>query len=107
MTTLPRRYLDCGQLTRGTRCQQWTRRREAQRQRGSTTARGYGSAWQNISRAVLDRDGHICRYCGGPASTVDHIVAKAKGGTDGPSNLVASCRSCNSAKGCSTFLSRR
>ena len=103
MTTLPRRCLDCGQLTRnGSRCQQCARRREAQRQRGTTTQRGYGASWQAISRSVLDRDGYRCRYCGQPASTVDHIIPKAHGGTDDRSNLVACCRSCNSVKGART-----
>jgi 5-methylcytosine-specific restriction enzyme A len=99
MTALPRRCLDCGQLTRnGSRCQQCSRRRDQQRNRGTTTQRGYGSTWQAISRSVLDRDGYRCRYCGQPATTVDHIIPKARGGSDDPSNLVACCRSCNSAK---------
>jgi 5-methylcytosine-specific restriction endonuclease McrA len=98
MTSLPRRCLGCGQLIRG-RCTACEARRQAKRNRGSTTARGYGAAWQAISRAVLARDGYRCRYCGGLASTTDHVVAKARGGTDDPSNLVACCRSCNSKKG--------
>jgi hypothetical protein len=68
---------------------------------------GYGSTWQAISRSVLDRDGYRCRYCGQPATTVDHIIPKARGGSDDPSNLVACCRSCNSAKGARPVLSMR
>ena len=40
-----------------------------------------------------------CWYCGvGNPSTVDHVVAKNKGGDDSLDNLVLACRSCNSAK---------
>lgn len=55
---------------------------------------------------VLRRDDHTCRYCGAKAPdveiTVDHVVPKALGGSDDPSNLVAACRDCNSGKTSST-----
>lgn len=51
---------------------------------------------------VLRRDNHACRYCGGIAPdvklTVDHVMPKALGGSDDPSNLVAACRDCNFGK---------
>ncbi|HEY1668600.1 MAG TPA: HNH endonuclease signature motif containing protein [Trebonia sp.] len=51
---------------------------------------------------VLRRDGYACRYCGAKAPgvelAVDHVVPKALGGTDDPSNLVAACAACNSGK---------
>lgn len=51
---------------------------------------------------ILRRDNHTCRYCGAKAPemeiTVDHVTPQALGGTDGPSNLVAACRDCNSGK---------
>ena len=51
---------------------------------------------------ILRRDNHTCRYCGGAAPdvkiTVDHVVPKALGGTDDPSNLVAACEPCNTGK---------
>lgn len=64
----------------------------------TTTARGYGSAWQNLSRQILLRDNYTCHYCGDLADTVDHVKPKWSGGTDDPANLVAACRSCNSSK---------
>jgi 5-methylcytosine-specific restriction protein A len=90
---LPRPCLDCGVLiSSGSRC----------RRHGSTTARGYGGRWTKISKQVLRRDGYRCQLrlpgCSGLATTTDHVIPKARGGTDDPSNLAAACRSCNSAK---------
>lgn len=52
---------------------------------------------------ILRRDKHTCRYCGAQAPdvplTVDHVVPKALGGSDDPTNLVTACRDCNSGKG--------
>jgi hypothetical protein len=51
---------------------------------------------------VLHRDGFRCRYCGHGADTVelqvDHVIPVARGGTNDPENLVASCFDCNSGK---------
>lgn len=73
-----------------------SRRRRAVK--GTTSSRGYGTAWQRLSKAVLARDGQVCRYCGGKATTTDHLIPKSKGGTDAMSNLVACCQPCNSGK---------
>lgn len=58
---------------------------------------------KKIRFEILKRDGHTCRYCGGkpPHVTleVDHVIARAQGGTDQPENLVASCFDCNRGKG--------
>lgn len=52
---------------------------------------------------VLRRDGHTCRYCGAAAPdvplTVDHVIPRALGGSDDPSNLVTACQPCNAGKG--------
>lgn len=50
-------------------------------------------------RGVLRRDGHRCGYCGRPATTVDHIPPRSRGGEDTWENLVACCLDCNNAKG--------
>lgn len=51
---------------------------------------------------VFKRDGFRCRYCGRtPVDClleVDHVVPKAKGGTDGAVNLVTACQDCNRGK---------
>lgn len=70
--------------------------------RGSSTARGYGYAWQQQRRAHLDRE-PLCRVClrsgvTTAATDVDHIVGKAKGGTDDETNLQSLCGPCHSRK---------
>lgn len=51
---------------------------------------------------VLRRDNHACRYCGCMAPdvklTIDHVIPKALGGSDDPSNLVTACVDCNAGK---------
>ncbi len=56
---------------------------------------------QRISWAVYKRDNYTCRYCGRDdvPLTVDHIVLWEDGGRSIEENLVASCRSCNQARG--------
>lgn len=57
-----------------------------------------GSAWDRIRMAVLKRDAFVCAYCGREADTADHVIPKARGGTDDMSNLVAACNKCNGTK---------
>ena len=52
---------------------------------------------------ILERDGFLCRYCGGPANTVDHVVPVERGGSHDPLNLVAACSRCNESKGAKTL----
>jgi 5-methylcytosine-specific restriction endonuclease McrA len=66
----------------------------------SPTARGYDAAWQRLRLVILERDEHRCRWCGGPASTVDHVRPLVAGGQRlDPANLVAACIRCNSRRG--------
>jgi 5-methylcytosine-specific restriction enzyme A len=86
----------------GARCPEHKRQHNRQRelQRGDRHERGYGSEWTKLSREIIRRDEGICYLCGLPgADTADHVVAKARGGSDDPSNLRAAHRACNSAKG--------
>lgn len=43
--------------------------------------------------------GRECPYCGAPATEIDHIRPRSKGGTNSESNLVGCCHSCNISKG--------
>jgi 5-methylcytosine-specific restriction endonuclease McrA len=54
-------------------------------------------------RAVLQRDNHVCGYCGGRADTIDHIKPRALGGKHTWLNVAAACRRCNGAKGSKTL----
>ncbi len=94
--------LTCQRPTRnGPRCPTCNQSHQQQREqrRGTAHQRGYGYRWQQASAYVIKRDGGVCRYCGGVATTADHVIPKRRGGTDEPSNLVASCVPCNSSKG--------
>lgn len=50
-------------------------------------------------RGVLERDRHHCGYCGGRASTVDHLQPMSRGGAARSwLNTVAACPPCNQRK---------
>jgi 5-methylcytosine-specific restriction endonuclease McrA len=50
-------------------------------------------------RAVLDRDGQACVYCGARADTIDHVRPRSRGGAHIWTNVVAACARCNHRKG--------
>jgi len=64
-------------------------------------------------RTIFERDGAACKKCSSPVrrfgntvspfrappAAVDHILARARGGQNDPSNLRLLCFSCNAAKG--------
>lgn len=56
-----------------------------------------GPAWSRPG--VMSRDGHRCGYCGGPATTVDHVLPRSRGGRNTWLNTVAACGGCNQRKG--------
>ena len=67
--------------------------------------RNQGSNWIRKDKrlAIYLRDDCRCAYCGRDAAmgailTLDHIVACENGGTNAATNLITSCRSCNSSK---------
>ena len=69
----------------------------------SRHARGYGSAWVKTRAIILARDNGLCLTCLAqgrptPATQVDHITPKAKGGTDDHDNLASICTPCHEAK---------
>ncbi len=82
---------------RAARCTEHNR--EYEQQRGSAAARGYGSAWQRLRKAILARD-RICTAhgCSQPSTQIDHIVSRSHGGTDDPTNLHGLCRRHHSSK---------
>lgn len=50
-------------------------------------------------KAVFARDHGRCVYCDAPATSLDHVVPKSRGGPHCWENVVASCRRCNHVKG--------
>ena len=84
--------------------------------------RGAGklTAAQWMSRVVhcIERDGCVCFYCehdlfdprvgywplGEWWPTLDHLLPRARGGTNAKSNLVLSCKACNVKKGDHVYL---
>ena len=60
-----------------------------------TMMHGRGLLGSGDKEAILARDGYVCVYCGGEATTVDHVVPFSYSYDDSPSNLVACCLDCN------------
>jgi 5-methylcytosine-specific restriction endonuclease McrA len=59
----------------------------------------YGSEPSWSRPRVLARDGHRCAYCGGQATTIDHVLPRSRGGGNSWTNTVAACSGCNGRKG--------
>ena len=49
-------------------------------------------------RAVFARDGGRCVYCAAPATSIDHVIPRSRGGEHIWENVVSCCRRCNHAK---------
>ncbi len=69
----------------------------------SASDRGYGYQWKKIRSKALIRDAHLCQHCFKKgiitvATDVDHIIPKAKGGTNALENLQSLCNSCHKIK---------
>lgn len=62
-----------------------------------------GRPWRRLRAYILERDCHLCQPCLRrkaltAANAVDHIRARANGGTDDPDNLEAICDTCHGHK---------
>jgi 5-methylcytosine-specific restriction protein A len=102
--------LNCKRLTRNaSRCDlcQTSYRQRTDQARGSAHQRGYTQAWRVAAAAAVAQHraehGNVCPGWNVPAHpaadlTGDHIVPKARGGTDSPDNVQVLCRACNSRK---------
>lgn len=60
------------------------------------------SVGKRLRFEILKRDNFRCCYCGRTPGVVelyvDHVIPRAKGGSDEPSNLVTTCFDCNAGK---------
>jgi 5-methylcytosine-specific restriction enzyme A len=77
-----------GKTLQGSRCP-----RHSRAWVGGQPASAYGPGWATLRTRVLAEQ-PLCR-CGAPATEVDHIMAKAFGGTDDRSNLRGVCHRCH------------
>jgi hypothetical protein len=59
---------------------------------------------QEVREYLLEKFGRRCAYCGAQnvPLQVEHILPKARGGTNRVSNLTVACEPCNTAKGTQT-----
>ena len=62
-----------------------------------------GSVTRRRRKARLfERDGAACAYCGATlteaTATLDHIIPRGKGGSNGLSNLRLACAPCNHSR---------
>ena len=70
--------------------------REAKRP--TAADRGYDWAWRVLARRVVEAQ-PWCSYCAATEDlSADHVIPKAKGGTDDWSNLTTACMSCQRKK---------
>lgn len=62
--------------------------------------RTFPANWAAIRQMVIERDGPVCRYCGGTPDKlqIDHILPVSRGGTDALENLAVACLPCNASK---------
>lgn len=65
-------------------------------------------AWRKSSprfskKRLFERDNHMCAYCNKPATTVDHVLPRSKGGETTWLNTVAACLKCNRKKAARTI----
>ena len=65
-----------------------------------TRADGYPTNWEEIIRAVRERDGYRCTQCGETSVVlhVHHVIPLSKGGSNSMSNLVTLCEKHHTAK---------
>ena len=71
--------------------------------RKSASERGYGAEWKKQRARIMLRDKRLCQPCLRKALTtvaneVDHIIPRARGGTEDDSNLQAICIPCHKVK---------
>ena len=52
----------------------------------------------NLRKFIFSKTNGRCSYCGAKATEIDHIIARANGGTNSTFNLTPACRSCNQKK---------
>jgi hypothetical protein len=96
MTNLPRPCLDCGKLTKNTRCEtcRLAQVRVWDAQRDPAKRKHYTGTYQREAKRVREA-GIACHWCGGPFTPDNPVQADHVDAGNPNSVLVASCRRCN------------
>jgi 5-methylcytosine-specific restriction endonuclease McrA len=100
MVEIPTACITCGRPVYG-------RSRCPEHSRGNWTGKSSLSATYNDpiylkNRKTLLEGNPLCVWCGRvPATTADHLIAVAQGGTNDLGNLVPACEPCNRLRGAS------
>lgn len=89
------------------RSKQWSndnlgKKANYRRNRRAKIAQAKGRATEAQIDARMAYFGYRCYYCKGPFEEVDHTIPISNGGTNWPSNLRPTCKSCNRRKGTKT-----
>ncbi|MHC5182274.1 MAG: HNH endonuclease [Planctomycetota bacterium] len=56
-------------------------------------------AKRQFRQSILEAWNHACAYCEKPATTLDHVRPRSKGGETSRNNLISCCANCNCRKG--------
>lgn len=63
--------------------------------------------WDQVRAALLEQTEWRCEYCecelSWKGSEIEHMIPRARGGTDHFVNLTISCKSCNCSKRAKTY----
>ena len=75
-----------------------------QKQQSAPSSKLVRASWNVVSKkirkAIFERDGKVCRYCGSETfPEIDHVHPVYHGGPTTPENLQVLCRPCNRKKG--------
>lgn len=91
----------CGVPCPGGRCPKPGHVRESWRERRNKPHRtAYASEEYRAARtSAFVKSRGACVYCGGRATTGDHVIPLEQGGAVGMGNVVAACSPCNTSKG--------
>jgi uncharacterized protein (TIGR02646 family) len=69
---------------------------------------GGGRKKRELKRQLGEEQNWRCCYCGErleyEMATIDHVIARCRGGNDDYANLVISCGPCNQDKGRTSWL---
>jgi 5-methylcytosine-specific restriction endonuclease McrA len=84
-----------------------SRAQQQRRRARKAAAPGFDYTTQRHIQARIDLYGGLCAYCGAKATTIDHRIPLARGGSHWPANLLPACGTCNPSKGTKTELEFR